>query len=84
VDAKIEVDAVKVVSNLTALATLQLKTSTMLAAMRGDDVIFAAPGRIFLSSSDLQPRAALDGDFAPRLLSVDELGRMHLIVGTGD
>ena len=42
----------------TALATLQLKTSTMLAAMRGDDVIFAAPGRIFLSSSDLQPRAA--------------------------
>src|SRR5438067_1322479 len=84
VDAKIEVDAVKVVSNLTALATLQLKTSTMLAAMRGDDVIFAAPGRIFLSSSDLQPRAALDGDFAPRLLSVDVLGRMHLIVGTGD
>jgi len=84
VDAKIEVDSVKVVSNLTALATLQLKTSTMLVAMRGDDVILAAPGRIFLSPSDLQPRAALDEDFAPRSLSVDELGRIHLIVETGD
>ena len=84
VDAKIELDSVKVVSNLAALASLQLKTATLLVAMRGDDVVFAAPGRIFLSPSDLQPRAALDGDFAPRSLSLDELGRMHLIVGTGD
>src|SRR5262249_31128052 len=79
-DAKIELDPVKVVSNLTALATLEMKTGTLSVAMRGDDLAFAIPGTVFLSPSDLQPRAALHGDFVPRSLSVDELGRMHLVV----
>ena len=83
-DAKIELDAAKVVSNLTALATLQMKTGTLAVAMRGDDLVFAIPGSVFLSPSDLQPRAALHGDFVPRSLSVDELGRMHLVVAVGD
>jgi len=83
-DAKNELDPVKVVSNLTALATLQMKTGTLSVAMRGDELAFAVPGSIFLSSSDLQPRAALHGDFVPRSLSVDELGRMHLVVAVGD
>jgi hypothetical protein len=80
VAAKIETDEVKVVSNLTALVTLQLKTATLAVAMHGDEIVFAVPGSVFLSPSDLQPRVALNGDFVPRSLSVDELGRMHLVV----
>ncbi|HYS08600.1 MAG TPA: hypothetical protein VEP66_07635 [Myxococcales bacterium] len=83
-DAKIELDPVKVVSNLTALATLQMKTGTLSVALRGDDVVFAVPGSVFLSSSDLKPRAALQADFIPRSLSLDELGRIHLVVAIGD
>jgi hypothetical protein len=81
---EMKINRLKVVSNLVSLESLEIATGTIQVAMHGDDVIFAIPGRVVLSSGDLQPRAGLDGDFVPRFISIDESGRIHLIVRTGE
>jgi hypothetical protein len=72
----------KIVMNLTGSAALWIRTAAATAAMGADRLVLALPGSIVLSSIDLQPSAQLDGDFQPRSLSLDELGRIHLIVRT--
>jgi hypothetical protein len=81
---QVQLDDIKLVTNLEAGASLLFATATVQVAMHGNDVIFALPGRVVLSSNDLQPRAGLDGDFVPRFLSLDELGRIHLLVRIGE
>jgi hypothetical protein len=68
---KLELDRVKSVTNLEASETLHLKVSTVLAALQGDRLVFAVPGRIFSASTELQPQAAFDGDFIPQRISLD-------------
>jgi hypothetical protein len=80
----VERDDRKMATNLMVLESLRIATGTVQVAMRGEDVIVALPGRVILSSNDLHPRVGLDADFVPRFLSVDELGRMHLLVRTGE
>jgi hypothetical protein len=79
----LQLDNGKVVLELTS-ATLQLGTPTVKPAMAGDRLVLAMPGEIVLSPATLQPDASLTGDFIPQTLSLDELGRIHVVVRTGD
>jgi hypothetical protein len=70
----------KIILNLTGSAALYLGTAAVKIAMGKESVVLGLPGSILLSSIDLHPTATLDGDFVPQALSLDELGRIHLVV----
>ncbi len=71
------------VENLAALTALHIATTKLVVALHGDQLVFAVPGALYLSSTDLHPRVAFDGKFEPQRLSVDELGRIHLVAAVG-
>ena len=80
----LERDDTKIVMNLTGAGALYLRTATVKVAISGERVVLGLPGRLLLSPIDLHPTAALDGDFMPQALSLDELGRIHVVVSSGD
>lgn len=61
---------------------LSSRTIPMLVALNGDAPVIAAPGHLFLADRDLTIRADLTGDFTPVAMSLDEAGRIYLIVRT--
>lgn len=73
-------NSVGIVDNLTAGALLHVETASLVAAMSRDAVVFAVPGRVYHSSTDLHPKIALEGSFKPLALSVEASGRAHLVV----
>jgi hypothetical protein len=78
--AAVAVNDTRMATNITSTASLRLRTTRLCTAMNGADLIFAVPGRIYSTPSDLNPKSALEGDFVPRLMSIDEVGRIHLVV----
>jgi hypothetical protein len=74
----------KIVLNLTGSAALHFATANVKIAMGEERLVLGLPGSIVLSSIDLHPSVRLDGDFTPLALSQDELGRVHLVVRSGD
>jgi hypothetical protein len=83
-EGEVQRNRMKMASNLVENESLHFNATAVQMAMHGEEVIFAVPGNVVLSSNDLHPRGGLDADFVPRFLSVDELGRIHLIVRTGE
>jgi hypothetical protein len=65
------------------VADLYFKTLTLPAAVGGDTVTVATEDTIFTTDWDLRIRSVLAGEFTPTALSVDELGRAHLVVAAG-
>jgi hypothetical protein len=70
------------VLNVAALAKLYVNRGATVAAMHDDELVFAVPGRLYLASSDLRARVALEGEFVPEALTLDERGWMYLVVST--
>lgn len=66
----------------TPAKSLGAPTHLMVLAVHRDQIVFAVPGRIYFSGWDLQPSLALEGSFQPLSLSLDEMGRIYLVVQT--
>lgn len=62
---------------------LLLPTTTLVGAIDAAGLVCAAPGRIFRSVGPAEPGPALTGEFDPMALSLDEAGRMYLVVRVG-
>lgn len=62
------------------LAHLVRKTKLLLIAMHGETIVFAAQNRIYLADMNLNITQALSGEFTPLTMSLDESGRIYLIV----
>jgi hypothetical protein len=77
---ELKTDETGLLFSLTATGKLLVKTTRLVAAIHGDTVAFAAPNCVFLSTSDMKPKSAYTGDFEPVALSLDETGRIHLVV----
>jgi hypothetical protein len=54
----------------------------MALAVHRDQIVFAVPGRILLGGWNLELNGALQGSFRPVSLSLDEAGRIYLVVQT--
>lgn len=52
----------------------------VLTAMSRDTVMIAASNHVYLLGTDLNIRAAMEGDFEPLAMSVDEVRRIYLII----
>jgi hypothetical protein len=80
---KMEIDSSGLLFSLTASGKFLVHTTKLKAAMYGDTVALAVPGRVLISSSDMKMKRALEGDFEPLMLSADEAGRLYMIVTSG-
>lgn len=59
------------------------KSSLMLVALDNDTIIISTPGRIHLANLNMRISAEFDGQFEPVSMSLDETGRIYLVVKTG-
>ena len=59
---------------------LERPVRTMQAAMQGDTVVIATPGRLEWADAGLGLQGRLEGDFEPHALSLDEQATMYLVV----
>ena len=80
---ELKTDETGLLFSLTATGKLLVETTKLATAMHGDTVAFAVPNRIYLSSSDMKAKAAFDGDFEPVTMSLDDAGRIYLVVAKG-
>jgi outer membrane protein assembly factor BamB len=63
-----------------SLAHLVRKTRLLLTAAHGEVIVFATQNRIYLADMNLNVTQAFAGDFTPVTMSIDEAGRIYLIV----
>lgn len=77
---QLQTDETGLLFSLTATGKLLVKTNKLVVAMHGDTVVFAVSNCVFISTSDMKPKAAFTGDFEPVSISLDETGRMYLAV----
>ena len=49
-------------------------------ALYGDTLVIAAANRIYFAGADLNLHASLEGDFKPLVMSLDETGRIYMVV----
>jgi outer membrane protein assembly factor BamB len=63
---------------------LRAESSTVAFAMHGSTLVFAVPGRVYLADLNLKVAASLEDSFEPVLMSLDEGGRIYLIVRRGE
>ncbi len=61
---------------------LMVQTPKVLAALHDRTLVLATAGRVYLLDWDLKVRTLLTDDFEPLAMSLDEAGRMYLIVRT--
>lgn len=66
------------------VGSLEIPSPHVVAASAGDTIVAAAPGEIYVTNWKLEGRAVLEGSFEPRAMSLDEAGRIYLIVESGD
>lgn len=79
---RLEVDSSGLLMSLTSAGKLLVNTSTLFPAMGDETVVFAVPGRIYMAALDLTMKGALEADFEPLGLSLDEAGRIYLLART--
>jgi hypothetical protein len=77
---ELKTDETGLLFSLIATGKLLVKTNKLSAAMHGDSVVFAVPNCVYVSTSDMRPKSAFYGDFDPVTLSLDEAGRIYLVV----
>jgi len=63
-----------------SLAHLVRKTKLLFSAAHGETIVFATQNRIYLADMNLNITQAFSGDFTPLTMSLDEAGRIYLIV----
>ena len=56
------------------------ESATMVAALNGDSIALAIDDGVYLLDTELQVRGALTGSFLPLEMSLDEAGRIYLLV----
>jgi hypothetical protein len=56
------------------------KTLRLLPALRDSTLVLATEGRVYVLDTELAIESALEGDFVPLALSLDEEARPHLVV----
>jgi len=77
-------DESKLLRTARRAETLLIGEPRMLVTMVGERSLLATRGRLTVISGDLQVESAFEtDDFEPQLLSADEAGYMHLVVGRG-
>jgi hypothetical protein len=80
---ELRTDETGLLFSLTASGRLLIKSTKVVAAIHADTVVFAAPNCVFVATSEMNPKSAYSGDFEPVSLSLDEGGRIHLVVNRG-
>ena len=78
----VQMDALELLRIRSSPGEIQFPMAHLLAALAGDTLVCAAPGRIYRVDLDLNIVVALEGDFAPLAMSLDEAGRIYLVVAT--
>jgi outer membrane protein assembly factor BamB len=63
-----------------SLSHLVRKTKLLLTAAHGETIVFVTQNRIYLADINLNITQTLSGDFIPATMSLDEAGRIYLIV----
>jgi len=63
---------------------ISIDSAQMIVAVHGDTVAFAVHGRLYFAGWDLRVRRALAGEFLPLAMSLDEEGRIYLVVASGN
>lgn len=76
----IEVDEFGVLVSSVRRAALARNASLLVAAAGDDEVVFAIEDHIYVADWDLRIKSILEGSFKPVLVSLDEAGRIYLIV----
>ena len=64
----------------TRIAESLVRSPRLLAALQGDHLVLAAPGRLFLADLALRVRGELAAEMVPVAMSLDEAGRLYLLV----
>lgn len=59
---------------------LHIQSTQVVAAAGEKEVVFAVPGRVEIADLDMNVTAALEGTFEPLSMSLDEAGRIYLLV----
>ena len=62
---------------------LMYESSRMIPAMHGDTLVVSTHDRIFTIDAELEVQNELTGSFGPMALSLDEAGRIYIIVYVG-
>jgi hypothetical protein len=62
------------------LASGTYQTSVLKAALNGEWIAFAIPNSLYLADLSLKAQAILQAEFEPLAISVDETGRIYLMV----
>ena len=65
------------------IINLMYDSSRMLSAMHGDTLVVATHDRIFTIDAELEVQNELTGSFGPMAISLDEAGRIYIIVYVG-
>lgn len=73
-------DSVKFVTSSRKLAGMSSHTVPLLVAASAQDVVIAAPGRVYRANARLEVIDDLTEDFTPVAMSLDERGHAHLVV----
>ncbi len=76
----IAVDASQTLMSGSLVRALNSETNTLVVASRTDRYVIAMENVIYVGDGELNLWAQLTGEFAPLALSLDEAGRIHLIV----
>jgi len=71
------------VTSARRLVAVMSRSRPLLTAMDGDASVVAVPGHVSRLDARLRVTADHGADFEPLALSVDELGRAHLVVRSG-
>lgn len=73
-----------VLKSATSPGELHIGSADLVAAATANSIVAAVPDCIFLAGWDMTARLALTGAFDPVLMSLDEAGRMYLVVRSGE
>lgn len=68
-------------SSAVPLGTLYIPHPHVVAASSDDTIVAARPDRVYVLDWKLAVRAALEGTFEPRSISLDEAGNIYLLTG---
>jgi len=71
------------VAGLQAIGELEIPSLKLLTASHGESIVGTSSGVIYVTNWELVGKAALTATFQPRSISLDESGRIYLVVEEG-
>jgi hypothetical protein len=76
----LKTDADGLLKSAQPLSHLARKTRLLLTALHDETIVLATQNRVYLSDANLNISRAFTGEFTPLKISLDEAGRIYLIV----